>query len=191
MDLLNENRAREIFHRRKVFERIHSLWQRRVRLPICTKCEETLISFCLARTTRRLRALFITRIFRIGLKYFRRLATDRRVKSSRLPVSDEPIVPRLGLTKSGERKVSITWTSGRKDKNAKVRLAMRGRCKLAADGICEHDTGDKRPILWRTANGFGYRHSGYQHYAEIENKVDNKRAFEYQLGDDVSEFEES
>ena len=53
------------------------------------------------------------------------------------------------------------------------------------------DTMTKDQFCGAPANGFGYRHSGYQHYAEIENKVDNKRAFEYQLGDDVSELEES
>ena len=63
---------------------------------------------------------------------------------------DEPIVPRLGLTKSGERKVSITWTSGRKDKNAKVRWRYVGDASWQPTEFTKHDTGDKRPILWRT-----------------------------------------
>ena len=104
---------------------------------------------------------------------------------------DEPIVPRLGLTKSGERKVSITWTSGRKDKNAKVRWRYVGDASWQPTEFASTTQVTKDQFCGAPANGFGYRHSGYQHYAEIENKVDNKRAFEYQLGDDVSEFEES
>ena len=104
---------------------------------------------------------------------------------------DEPIVPRLGLTKSGERKVSITWTSGRKDKNAKVRWRYVGDASWQPTEFASMTEVKKDQFCGAPANGFGYRHSGYQHYAEIENKVDNKRAFEYQLGDDVSEFEES
>ena len=104
---------------------------------------------------------------------------------------DEPIVPRLGLTKSGERKVSITWTSGRKDKNAKVRWRYVGDASWQPTEFASTTQVTKDQFCGAPANGFGYGHSGYQHYAEIENKVDNKRAFEYQLGDDVSEFEES
>ena len=106
---------------------------------------------------------------------------------------DEPIVPRIGVTKSDDqKKVSITWTSGRKDANAKVRWRYVGEANweptIESEPAVEVT---KDQFCGAPANAFGYRHSGYQHYAEIENKVDNKRAFEYQLGDDISDFKES
>ena len=105
---------------------------------------------------------------------------------------DEPIVPRIGATKSGARKVSITWTSGRKDKNAKVRWRYAGDVEWQPTVVASTTIEvTKDQFCGAPANAFGYRHSGYQHYVEIENKVDNKRAFEYQLGDDISDFTES
>ena len=86
---------------------------------------------------------------------------------------DEPIVPRIGVTKSDDqKKVSITWTSGRKDANAKVRWRYVGEANweptIASEPAVEVT---KDQFCGAPANAFGYRHSGYQHYAEIENKV--------------------